>query len=308
MKYKLALKIAIMTMVIIVFIASVVSVAFITYSMKSVNDMNSFFQKMQNQNTTSSIAFVYRRTVYYDQKEYDLFELAQKQNEEYYASAVFCIYDNRIYYVISHAELAKWYIASCCLNNTNDFKIHTELPNTPALYPVGYNNEDYKKKSGFYYNNKIVLNNGTDLLEYDLIIGSTNMYDADSYTFPSDTVIGNVLDGQTVEIRENGIVTTYTLNDMAETCSDIAQIIELKDKKRWDGLPCLDFETCFYENGLISINNRILLIGRCYSFSGDAFAFVLEYNIEKSEWKYVNGYHAGDNVATYSTIIPIIIS
>ncbi len=233
-------------------------------------------------------------TLYDNNQEIQIARLCRKENSNYSLQEVFCINERKVFFICSDADQYSrdWLISSINLD-TLDFEICYRFSKAAEIY-TQKTSSDFKSKNGFYYDGKIVLNDHSTVVVYDLKTGAISNYAPTEYTYPVHENVGKCIDGETLELTIGGISTVHTFKKMSEGNESISKIYELKKKQIWNGNASI--VRFFSDYSIQCIDNRVYVVSSCMNYAGESHAIILEYDLEVEKWLYVTSNYAGDNV------------
>jgi hypothetical protein len=99
-------------------------------------------------------------------------------------------------------------------------------------------------------------------------------------------------------------VQTFTLEDMAANSEAIAKIYNLKDKTDWRKSSYL--KGFLAHNTVEVVGERIYHIGSVSNWTGECYAIILEYDVNRGTWMYVTKCLAGGNTNRYCYVVPVV--
>lgn len=224
-------------------------------------------------------------TLYTADREINISQLCQEQNKEYSLDEVFCVTNEKVYFVYTDPSetTLDWVIASIEL----DTLLFTELfrfVDTQTVYRCNPSSA-FNDRNGYYYKGQIILNNLTTVLVYDIGSNTASWHNYNTYTFPFRPTYGAYVDAYTINLYTEGFVRTYTLQEMAQNSDSIAQLYALNDNKTWDGASYLSF---FHQKSVQVIEDEVYAVGAARNFSGEIYAVILKYNSSNDSWVYVH--------------------
>ena len=251
------------------------------------------------QNVTSEVdhipSAVSSGTLYTENAKIDISQICRKETKNGSFKEVFCIAGNKVYfsYTMSIPEGSQWVLARVDLN-TLVMKNICSLSNAKKHYTVNRTME-YQERCGYYADGQIILNDSDTVLVYTIEPGTAKSYTYEEYHFPQIYVAGETIDANTVVLYIDENKQTFSLSEMAEGSKSIENIYELRNKKTWDGTPCIS--RFFGPNSIQTIGDKIYAMGGCLNFSGEAYAIVFEYNKDSESWQYAMSFFSGDTTS-----------
>lgn len=245
-------------------------------------------------------------TVYINRDEVDIWKICKKQNNNFVLKEIFCIAEGKVYFIYSGNPSAyTWTIASVDLI-TKEIRDLSQFSNTKIKYDSNSFNGEYKDRSGYYCDGKIILSDRVMVHEYDILSGEAKQYAYGQFAFPQRTVYGNSIDNQTLELYMNNTVHTFKLSDMAERSKGIQVLQKLKNKKIWNGDSSFQGFSLDKLNSVQVIGDKIYTFCCIYNHSGELYYAILEYNHDKVLWMYVTWCFVCDNTGN-CYVIPEIL-
>ena len=261
------------------------------------------YEKFLNNTSLSEVDkipyFVVYGTVYMDGGSVDIFDICDKENEDYRLCEIYCVENGRVYFAYSYEnsyQSRNWCVASCGVSE-NDFQTHYVMHNAEKTY-IPRHSIGYAERDGYYYDGKIVLNDGKKVCVYDIAEKNATEHAIESYIFPQISIQSKYIDAETVIVNES----KFTLKEMSKQSEAIAEIYALKDAHRWDGESRIPQ---FFSNNSIQIHgNKIYAVGEIQNYVGEAYAVVLEYDEESGKWLYATAFFANDLIYSRCYVIP----
>lgn len=256
--------------------------------------LDRFFQSVTSEvdHVPSAVSY---GTLYTENAKIDLSQICRKETKNGSFKEVFCIAGNKVYfsYTMSIPEGFQWFLARVDLNTLVMENIFS-LSNAKKYYTVNRAME-YKERCGYYANGQIILNDSDTVLVYTIEPGTVKSYTYEEYNFPQIYVAGETIDANTVVLYIDDNKQTFSLSEMAEGSKSIEYICELRNKKTWDGTPCIS--GFFGPNSIQMTGDKIYAMGGCLNFSGEAYAIVFEYNRDSESWQFAMSFFSGDTTS-----------
>jgi len=234
-------------------------------------------------------------TLYTESTKINLSQICRKETKNGSFKEVFCIADNKAYfsYTMSIPTGFHWFLASLDLNTLAMENI-CSLSNAKKHYTINRTVE-YKERCGYYANGQIILNDSDTVFVYTIESGTAKSYTYEEYNFPKIYVAGEMIDANTVVLYIGENKQTFSLSEMAEGSKSIEYIYELRNKKTWNGTPCIS--GFFLPNSIQMIGDKIYAVGECLNFSGESYAIVFEYNKDSESWQFATVFFSGDTIS-----------
>ena len=214
---------------------------------------------------------------------------------------VFCVANGKVYFVYGAKE---WRLASFSLS-TGELEQYALLSDGETRYDSGFKYfydegirhtdrfAEYSQRHGYYLDGKIILNNYSEVLVFDVASETYEKMSSAEYAFPKYEPLCEVeyIDGeQKLTLFLDSGEKVFTLGDMAKTSEGIAAIYSLKDHPTWDdGFTCLG--NFFSPTSVASVNGRIYAMGILMNYGGEGHIVILEYDEQKNAWKHVKNFY-----------------
>lgn len=234
-------------------------------------------------------------TLYTENAKINLSQICRRETKNGSLEEVFCIAGNKVYfsYTMSIPAGFHWFLARVDLNTLVMENI-CSISNAKKHYTVNRAVE-YKERCGYYANGQIILNDSDTVLVYTIEPGTAKSYTYEEYNFPRMYVAGETIDANTVVLYIDEKKQTFSLSEMAEGSKSIAYIYELRNKKTWNGTPCIS--GFFSPSSIQTTGDKIYAMGECLNFSGEAYAIVFEYNRDSESWQFAMSFFSGDTTS-----------
>lgn len=248
-------------------------------------------------------AYYNESELYYNGKEMYVPELIGHDS----TYRIMAIYDGRIYIAQdkhiksdSSDDRYIWQIVSINTdggdykeNFSTDFKGHIDRS---RFRKKGYNSLDLNEKYIYYYNGKIVLQDFTKLVEYDLETGTADEYAVSEYKhydgfkyqyeFASDSSYILFKNTETGEIKKLDLESMLKMNDL------IKDIYNRKDKTSLTNTLALD--RLF--NHIEIIDDKIYIFCKLTPMDDSYLCLLFLYDIENDDLKYINNTYSISNI------------
>lgn len=240
--------------------------------------------------------------------------LSEKSDDNIDIENVFCVANGKVYFLYGSIE---WKLASLDLS-TEEFEIYCSFSDgetiynsfSKCLYEDGKYLTDlfaeYSKRHSYYLDGKIVLNNYTNVLVFDVSSETYEEIPSEEYSFPEYSPLCKVeyVDGeQKLTLFSDSGERAFTLSDMAKTSDGIATIYSFKDYPTWeDSFSCLG--TFFSPISICAIDGNIYAIGILKNYGGEGHIVLLEYNEQGDAWKHVKNFYYWEYLHGYAYCIP----
>lgn len=237
------------------------------------------------------------------ENSYDVNEICSENYEGYFVTEILYADEDKCYFIAEkdiENNKYDWILAELSLNNLNDTTVLADLKQVDMRYCFERGKE-YKNRNGYLYNDKIVLNDFNRVIEYDLSTKKICNALYGEYLFPESEVIGRYIDSNTIELEVLNNRYRYDLSGISENNESLKEIYNMKDKKIWNG----DNSLCefFSEYSVSVVNDRVIVIGQCLNFSGEAYAIILEYAYVHNEWIHLGNVFTWDSVTNKFYVI-----
>lgn len=215
--------------------------------------------------------------VYMDGDEYNIYEAVKDYNEDYLLEQVLCVYNKRFYIYVCDINKAD-YIASVGMEKL-DLSVHEQFD-----YDTIHTDTRVTYRDG-----KVLITDGVNVLEYDIVQDESGTFPAEDYSFPEVSSDYSVLitDSERLELKYNGEATQFDFSEIAETSAGTAELYSYKSKKDWSGAS--RFDGLYVSDTWSNADGRIYVAAKCRSFDGTLFASILEYDPDEGKWVYVSG-------------------
>ena len=160
--------------------------------------------------------------------EYLLSEETGDENVRIYE--VFCVTNGKAYFVY---EATEWILTSFDLS-TEEFELCCSFSGGETRYGYTLDSDrfsEYGKRHGYYLDGKIILNNYTDVLVFDVRSETHEKIPYEEYSFPKYVPlceVENIGGEQKLTLFSEFGERSFTLADMAKTSEGIAAVYSLK--------------------------------------------------------------------------------
>lgn len=247
-------------------------------------------------------AVVVYGTLYTEDATLDVAQLCRNENKNSSFKEVLCVVQGKAYFVYSVSDELKcnWILASVDLK-TAVLENICSFSDVKTSYLLKQDSV-YKERNGYYANGQIILNDLETVFIYDIDSECVNSYKYEEYIFPEAKIMGEIVDSNTIALYTEGSKQTFSLSKMSDDSKGIEKVYELKNKRTWNGTPCLSH--FFGQNSMQIIGDEIYAIGECLNFSGEAYAVILEYDRETRLWRFASIIFSGDTVYRNCYLVP----
>lgn len=258
-------------------------------------------KSIANESDTIPAYVIYGRLHIGDEK-LDVSSVLREETKTGNVEEIFCVTGDKAYFIYTtYTDAYDWKIASIDLKSStiHDCCVFSDV----AEIYISEHYGDYSERTGYYYDNQIVLSDSRSVFVYDIATEETHQYEYDQYAFPVQKVSGESINN-TLNLHLADAIHTFTLEDMASKSDGIAKIYALKNK--------LDWQKCSYLSGFFSSNTievvgeKIYYIASVRNWQGEPYAIILEYDLDYNEWIYVTNCFVGSDIHRYCYIVPEI--
>ncbi len=217
---------------------------------------------------------------------------------DYNVYEVLVIYNSRIYFlykdynaVAVEEDKQVWNLASMNVNDYKDIEICYSGEFGGAGDDFGspkkllYTNE-YSDKSGFYYGGKIILNDKSRIIEYDIESKEVTEYNPGDFEYPKNEYHYTIQDDrQSILLTdlESGYEKLITIDDMANSTYG-ADLLKLKEETI-KGSETLKTDRFF--NNVQFINGEVYIICDVINDWGQSYALIFKYDVKNDKYEYV---------------------
>lgn len=227
-----------------------------------------------------------------------IFNLCEKQNKDF--ESILCVYEDRIYFVYTDKTSSSWHIASIDWKLT-DFEDHCQLNHPNEIYNRYPIPGDFENFNGYYSDGKIILNDHITILEYSLKSQTSTQYNYEKYEFPEVQIQGLCIGDESIQIKSEHWIKTFTLNEICQKSIGLSTIYSLKDRMNWEGESYIT--NFFDERSVQYIDDHIYVLGKVRNYHGQVYAIVMQYDETNDSWEYVTSIFTEDN--GYCYIVPV---
>ncbi len=250
------------------------------------------FEMNQYEPENTPVTYVHFDTIHMGDEVINLDSVLD--NENYIVEQVFCVDENKIYFCYRYSENDKvyWCLATVDIV-TSEFNIVFE-----ECFDFEHNrynvvvSKDYKERSGYFYDNKIIITDYSRLIEYDINTAICSEYQYADYNHPCMDLSWEIS-------HNNGAISLYGQTDKAfinkeilSSKSDVAKkIIDKNNHDIWSGENSL---TYFFDSVQI-VNDEVYLICSVLGYFGSTYALIFCCDLAEQEYNYT-GYCFTDDV------------
>ena len=242
--------------------------------------------------STETPNYVVYDTLYSSYGEYDLSEICKEKEGHGALKEAFCVYKDKVYVVDYYKHT--WVLDSIDLNSL-EITTLGEIPENPSGYDrTDSCNKEYKERSGYYYDGKIVVNNQRKVMVHDLDEGTTEYFSYDEYVFPERSVKYIPRGPVSFQLDTENKLYDFYLSNIAEQSDTLSKMYEHKSNLR----------VFWSEYAYCVTDNKLYTVGRCMNKMGESFAVLMECDLSTEEWKYIKSIYVSENPHRYVYVIP----
>ena len=203
---------------------------------------------------------------------------------------VLVVYSDRVYFVVlttgDNGEFV-WDLLSVNKTGGDPLKHLSEsfgLDSGDGSYYGSHNcQEDYwESKNGFYHKGKITLTDHVKFVEYDIEKDKVEVLTASEYVYPENEVAVTIEDRQIITLDYMGIQQTVTPDDLKSSSKAFAKLMELYQKKTWDGRSRLEW---LFAN-VQTDGENVYIICSAFNWGGWTYAVVFQYDLSEEDCNY----------------------
>lgn len=250
------------------------------------------FEMNQYESENTPMMYVHFNTIYMGDEVINLDSVLD--NENYIVEQVFCVDENKIYFCYRYRENANvnWCLATV---ETETLKVNIIFKETFSFEHNRYDvvvSKDYKERSGYFYDNKIIITDYSKLIEYNINTAVCSEYEYADYNHPC-------MDLSWKTSPNNGAISLYRQTDkwfinkeILSSKSDVAKkIIDKNAHNIWSG----DNSLMYFFDSVQIVNGEVYLICSVLGYFGSTYALVFCCDLAEQEYNYV-GYCFTDDV------------
>ena len=275
-----------------------------SFNSDSTKDM---LTQLKSQDSSPSYVIGYNRVVTRNDT-IDVEKILNTQfDEKYHLEEIYATKNNRIYFSVEcslneasmNGNVKEWLIVSMDLNDkicTIHYKgnfCKNDTENISQKYEVSYM-RSYNEKNGYYFDNKIVLNDMEKLVEYDISTDTYNEYNSLNFAFPDNELKIVSTTNTSVQVEKNGNVKLFSLENEAKANEEISKIFSQSKEETIDGTSKFKY----FFTKVQTVNNEDYFICNILTDWGHSYAILLKYNFEDNSCKYVANIYTYDVVKT----------
>lgn len=277
---------------IIVFLIICVFLIIVTVFIKKCNYIDFFEMSRYKTENTPLVAYAYFNTVHIDDEVINLDNVLD--NENYIVEQVFCVDKNKIYFCYRYHENKKvhWCLATV---DTDGSKFNIVFDESfdfdnDTRYDISVS-KDYKNRTGYFYDDKIIITDYAKLIEYNIKTAVCTEYKYADYNHPSMHLSWEFSDNDEDISFYKSTDKVFINKDTLSSKSDVAKkIIEKNNHNIWNGDNAL---MCFFDSVQV-VNDDVYLICRVLGYYGSTYALVFRCDLVEQEYKYAGYFFTGD--------------
>ena len=254
--------------------------------------------------TIAQPAYVAHNTLYWENAVINFDELVKQNIGKSYFKELVVIREDRIWFVYvkdddrqTAGEL--WYLASVDQNGSDlqnhfsgEFGISENAsinvwegnPACRELY--------YEEKNAFYISDRIIMQDGVKLIEYNMETGAVIEREALQFVFPEEPIIVEIENRKEICFKQGGTEKRFTTDDGKKHSSAFGIMMALEKKKTAMGTGFLEY---LFHN-VQFIGNEIYIICEVLNWHGETHALIYQYDFETNTCRYVGNHFMNDIV------------
>jgi len=249
-------------------------------------DLEIFIEKIDNEKE-ESVAYTFFDFVNFDNCKLHLSE--HISDTKYNVLQVFCINEGKIYFLCEYNDSTDthWCIASIDLDG-GDFKKHTDNVFL-GTYTIDFT-IPYDERTGYYYDQTIVLTDFKKLIEYDIRNQTFIVHDYEKYQHPQKNISWNIENNEKITFHTQTKDIVVNKENFAKSNHISNELLSSFDKKIWSGKSSL--YSLF--DSVQLIDDEIYIICRVLNYRGSTYALIFHYNLEQQEYRFCGSYFTRD--------------
>ena len=307
-------RMAVMRIIIIILLGVIIflgSIIFLIFGPRMV--INNKLNTMQIE-ASAQPAYVAYNTLYWEDKEISFSEFVRQNIGKAYFKEILVIRGDRIWFIYvkdddrqTAGEL--WYLASVDQNGSDlqnhfcgefgaaenaSINVWEGNPACRELY--------YEEKNAFYISDKIIMQDGVKLIEYNMETGAVTEKEASQFVFPEEPIIVEIENRKEICFKQGGTEKHFTTDDGKKQSSAFGIMMTLEKKKTAMGTGFLEY---LFHN-VQFVGNEIYIICEVLNWHGETYALLYQYDFETNSCRYVGNHFMNDIVGRDMYLVEIV--
>lgn len=238
--------------------------------------------------------------------------LSEQLGVEILRTEVLCIRDGVLYAAFCEPKRSQeinepWHLASLALDTMQAELLYMHEQPAKARIQV-HSCDDYAERDAWYYDGVLCLNDGQNVVEWNMDSGTAETFAHDAYPFPTAHIWGepDPEDRTRMTIRWNGGAAAVSLDDMAQGSEAITAILDKRDEVIWNG-ETHALDKAFTEYSVQHDGETLWVIVGCYAQNGETWAMFLRYDGMQERWLYAGRVHTSELLNwNVCRVIPVV--
>lgn len=258
--------------------------------------------------TEEPVFYMYHNKLYSDKLILDFDELLHNESINCSLKEVFCIRDNKIWFVYTSSlqnKGEKWCLASVSIPD----KVFTLLykgefctaPESDTSYNKAIEPTDYSELNGFIIDERIILTDKNKLVEINISNRNIKEYSYNNYEFECIEINVSRQFEQLIFSSNNKTI-SLDFDKASKLSPSFYQISQLAEYKIYDGSSSLEL----FFSKVQMVNGKYYIFGRILNWHGETHMVVFEYVFDDNSLKYLFNITTYDVASQYLFVVPCI--